>query len=1317
MQKKLLNKNNLIIVIVILTLFLISIPNIAFADTNLSNYLRETIAMWYYFIKYFCIAVLLILFIVVLFKGIFSNLAEDKTIFKELLPYFIVGLLLLLFLEYIIYFIIYIEQTIVDKLQTIGYDLAGISVDSEVTSLYESTRTKAYEIKFSSGMLGTLMYIVLVYYTFKFFVIYVKRYINVMILILVAPIVVLMYTYRRTIQGRGGLIGRWVKEFIYNVFIQVVHALVYSTIVAYALSLSSNALSFLGAIVAFLAFFFMFKLDGIIRKIFNFVGGKSTVQSRDYFGMVNHPVQTAKNTAGYVTQTLPGEMKNKVGKIADNLRPETIKENAIRFAHKLPYEAENLFNTIDGRDVIISVEDIEKEQKKIDDPNLPGKIFNKVQGAVLGVTSKAITGIENITQKTKEKVTDKIKKMKKAFRESRDSLNQDFEMVKRIHRILKLHFVRKGIEEKTENDEEQPIEEELEATFLNVLVSEAEEALELKLAINQEDTDMVAAVYGVYGPSVFLYKNVGSVYMGMSVLASAKYEQTYLEEYKVEDSEKKIIAFPSGQLQQDELEDDESEEYSVSTNLRATRKYKKAVKKRYTFKRFNSSSIITITRHLNRRYIMNSEYLSSLYKTGQMLASEDVQVRGSYVPHGATQIKRTSIKYTAKISSQETKENIIDLTFARQSAYSGQQEKVGEQTGQVIQFTSVRERKQQSQVILQNYHERVEDSRWAVLSGTATDIAEVQNQRIFTSVQAVRQQSASALALQQMTDIGEAVKVNDDLYVTFSDQSITETIQAMSATETRQAVMESVIIDSVIKFDVPLEEINFSENQEIQDEVITQLAQKGIISYNETQNEEQKRDVIASIEQRKEDILNNKKEYYVASVLKKTAAKTFVKAVDTGDAVVDKVTEFGDSIKNAAKNNVVINNKYTRLLGDIALESSRVLTQIAQNAIEYEAERVKQDLIDKVQDAVDVTQDYIDSAKEMYGISKEDFKLKGEQIKKDVDNLITKVGVKTEEKIKEVADKAVEPFRIFPSDDEDDDDKKEVFIFSIGGAVMAPGKYSIKLKTLKEKTGKKFFSVDSAEITVKEAINIAGGLTEFADMSAIINDKKITNRGRVYIPIKPQEYVDEEESDDEELLRECKPIVDNVIKEYMQENEIKNVATLRKLVHKKSIISKAKRQLEEKNIKTKQIEDLFEKRLKEIEFIRDSLNNVSKDMKVVDKNKLQVSEESVESDLGRQENAAKNSQEASIDAALKRLNTMSKSENADNQTEEASEENQDVLMNQLLLQLESQKEKVLITVENKQQELKTLELNGKERIRNVYIRDPDALMNKTLGRV
>ena len=1025
MIKKLLNKNNLIIVLItiIVTLLIVPPQNVFAAELQLSDYLSETVASWYVFIKGICIAVMIVALIAIGIKAALSSSPDDKADIKMLFLYWIIGIIILIFLEQIIYAVIYLEQIIVDRLRQIAQTIAGSSTPDQEISLYESARTKAYEIKFTSGMLGLFMYIILVYYTFKFFFIYLKRYVNVMILIIASPIVISVNTYRKAFQGKGGLIGKWIKEFLYNVFIQVVHAGVYSTIIAFALTLSDDALSFIGAIITFLALFFMCKLDGIIRKIFNFVGGSSTVEVRDYKNIIKHPIDTVYDTKEYVTETLPGEIKGKAEDLAENFAPEKLINGGVKFANNFKNSVKENLEAIDGKKVKVTAEEIRKEQHKIDNPNAIQKVFNTVQKLAIGAVGAAITGTEKLAKKVKEK----IKKLDEATKKAREELNQDSEMIKRFAKILKFHAKRKLIKQRVENNEEESDEEKLQSTFLNVLDNPEQEVLELRESINQSYDDIVAIVYGLQGPAVFINPEIGSSYMGMSVLASARYERRAVSE-EIETSSKKIISFPRKRLANQKLEN------AISS---------KEAKKVYKFKRFNHSSVQTITSSLNRRFVMNNEYLANLYQVNQMVANGDIQVSGSYIPKDYSGIRKTSIKYTAKLKSHKEHKSVADITFGRYSAPKVREEEYEAQKGKIISFNGAKTRKAKSQAIINTYQERIQDSNWAILESMASDVKEVHNNQVLKSVQKVNQRTNTEVVLQQLTDMGQAVKINNESYLFLSNDSIDENIKQIEGTsqeETNQAIIDNAIINLAVGLDIPLEEIDLRIYEEAKEKLIDDLIQKGLVENSVKSNPEEKEKLVDVLETRKEDIVQKHQETYVSSVMKKAAANILVKTVNASDKAVDKAKEIGSILHDKATENKFINNDYTKVLG-----------QIAKGAVETEAERVKQDLLSQVQSAVDYTNDSIKTAKEIYGITREDIEKKGEQIKEDTKNFAIGVEEKAAEAVRAVVDTVTNPIRFNQKKNKNDesngdDDSRELFLFTIEGAIAVSRKIQFKIK-------------------------------------------------------------------------------------------------------------------------------------------------------------------------------------------------------------------------------------------------------------------------------
>ena len=118
--------------------------------------IRESVATWYYAIRNVTIAVMLVILIYIGIKMAISSIASEKAEYKRMLINWLVGFLIIFVIHFFLIFILNLNSTILgwimDAQESMGYE----------DSIYETVRTKAYEIKFSSGMIGTILYIVLI---------------------------------------------------------------------------------------------------------------------------------------------------------------------------------------------------------------------------------------------------------------------------------------------------------------------------------------------------------------------------------------------------------------------------------------------------------------------------------------------------------------------------------------------------------------------------------------------------------------------------------------------------------------------------------------------------------------------------------------------------------------------------------------------------------------------------------------------------------------------------------------------------------------------------------------------------------------------------------------------------------------------------------------------------------------------------------------------------------------------------------------------------------------------------------------------------
>ncbi len=229
--------------------------------------IRDSVATWYYIIRNVTIAVMLVILIYVGIRMAISTIASEKAQYQRMLVSWLVGFSIFFVIHYFLLLVLNINSTILGWIigaqDNLGYE----------DSIYETVRTKAYEIKFSSGMVGTILYIVLIILMLKFLYIYLKRFLAVCILIVMAPMMGASYAISKVRTGKAKAFTRWMKDYTLLVLIQSVHALIYTCFVTVVLQLTNESIA--GIVLALIVMNFMLKASDIFTGIFSMVGDKT----------------------------------------------------------------------------------------------------------------------------------------------------------------------------------------------------------------------------------------------------------------------------------------------------------------------------------------------------------------------------------------------------------------------------------------------------------------------------------------------------------------------------------------------------------------------------------------------------------------------------------------------------------------------------------------------------------------------------------------------------------------------------------------------------------------------------------------------------------------------------------------------------------------------------------------------------------------------------------------------------------------------------------------------------------------------------------
>lgn len=203
-------------------------------DTSLASALKRTVSNIYILLRNICAVVLLCLLI---YTGIrillMSASPYDQAKWRKALIEWVKALCLLMFMHFIMVGIFYLSDLIVDALGSAFGDLsivASIRWGFTNQSIWDST----------GHIITTILYLYVTYLTIVFFVAYFKRFVWIVILTVISPVVATTYALG---NNQTKIFNTWVKEYIFAVLLQPFHMLIFYVLVAVPLNLISDGKS------------------------------------------------------------------------------------------------------------------------------------------------------------------------------------------------------------------------------------------------------------------------------------------------------------------------------------------------------------------------------------------------------------------------------------------------------------------------------------------------------------------------------------------------------------------------------------------------------------------------------------------------------------------------------------------------------------------------------------------------------------------------------------------------------------------------------------------------------------------------------------------------------------------------------------------------------------------------------------------------------------------------------------------------------------------------------------------------------------------
>lgn len=254
------------------------------ADKN-NTEIKNSITTTYYICRILALLIGLLVLIYIGIRMAISTVASEQARYKKMLNSWIESIVILFVMPYIMSIIFLFGDTITGLFWDIRCSLLNKTVPGSSGGLYgvfeETVRLGVlHDILTTGGFalsLWSIVYYCLLFSEMKFFWTYAKRLLMVGFLIIISPLITITYSIDKAGDGKAQAFSIWLKEFLLNVLIQPLHALLYLIFI-----FSANAIAKQTPLVAVALLFSMGQAERMVKVIFN-MKGSVTLRGVDKF--------------------------------------------------------------------------------------------------------------------------------------------------------------------------------------------------------------------------------------------------------------------------------------------------------------------------------------------------------------------------------------------------------------------------------------------------------------------------------------------------------------------------------------------------------------------------------------------------------------------------------------------------------------------------------------------------------------------------------------------------------------------------------------------------------------------------------------------------------------------------------------------------------------------------------------------------------------------------------------------------------------------------------------------------------------------------
>ena len=231
--------------------------------SSVSKTIKTSVFTWYYTVRIIAVVISLLVLLYIGKRMAFSTIADDTAKYKKMFVDWFFSFALLFILHYFITIVLTICEAIVALFGSLDVKVFEQSLIFQLFNMMGSTTGWSYV-----GVI--LMYLVMVFYEIKFFLMYMKRLLMIGFLIVVSPIITITYSIDKAGDGKAQAFETWMKEFLMFCFTQPLHAGLYLVFINTAYEIFEVA-----PLLAVLFFAMLSRSEKMFRNLFGMKGRAS----------------------------------------------------------------------------------------------------------------------------------------------------------------------------------------------------------------------------------------------------------------------------------------------------------------------------------------------------------------------------------------------------------------------------------------------------------------------------------------------------------------------------------------------------------------------------------------------------------------------------------------------------------------------------------------------------------------------------------------------------------------------------------------------------------------------------------------------------------------------------------------------------------------------------------------------------------------------------------------------------------------------------------------------------------------------------------